>query len=159
MKLFLIIFFTILLTACCNTTDPTKGGLCGGIGGLSSGNYDKRIEEREKNLAAINKVLDEEKEKNSALESTKAEKEQQIIMLNNEINRMESDIYNLRREITGTTKNREELLARVRALEMKISALKSKPITESSDLTKLEKEKTKLEEEVEMLRELIHSMR
>jgi len=40
----------LLIGAGCQTTDPNKGGFFGGIGGLTSGNYQKGVDEREKAL-------------------------------------------------------------------------------------------------------------
>lgn len=50
----------VALAACVDSTDPADGGFFNGISGVTSGEYDARVEEREKQVA-------EEKARNAAL--------------------------------------------------------------------------------------------
>ena len=46
----LLMAVAAVMVAGCQTNDPTKGGLFGGIGGLASGNYEQGVADREKKL-------------------------------------------------------------------------------------------------------------
>ncbi len=43
----------VFLTACAVTDDPGQGGFISGIYGVTSGAYDKRLEDRQRNLEAL----------------------------------------------------------------------------------------------------------
>ncbi|PTE12378.1 hypothetical protein C9427_02000 [Mesorhizobium helmanticense] len=46
----------LLLLGGCNTTDPRQGGFFGGVGGIASGEYDRRIAERQDRLARMKQI-------------------------------------------------------------------------------------------------------
>ena len=58
----------LLLTACQTTDDPREGGFIGGVGGLSSGAYERRIQEREDSLERLKSIQRELEKQQSDLE-------------------------------------------------------------------------------------------
>lgn len=95
----LIILPLMILTGCATTTDPRQGGFFGGLYGMSSGAYDKRIQTRQNELnhqKDLNEGLNEEAQ---ALEyefkvskKTLAKELQRVKKMGKDLSRMESEI-------------------------------------------------------------------
>ena len=74
----LITTAALALGACVDSTDPADGGFFNGVSGVASGEYDARVEEREKQVA-------EEQARNSALRAELARLRGQHSSVKNEI--------------------------------------------------------------------------
>lgn len=84
-----------LALAACNTTDPNQGGFFGGIGGLTSGSYERDTQARRQALAAEQARNQQLRDQAAANQSERqrvayerASLQQQIAALNGDINRL-----------------------------------------------------------------------
>ena len=62
---------SFLFQGCATTTDPREGGLAGGIHGLSTGKYEKRIQQREERLNKLKQIQKDLEEEQAALAAEK----------------------------------------------------------------------------------------
>lgn len=92
MKRTLLAAALLLPLSACVTDDPTKGGFFGGVGGLSSGTYSKRIDERKTELEnqqdqriANQRALDRAQQEQSAVADQRRASEAKLQTLQNDL--------------------------------------------------------------------------
>lgn len=95
----LLILPIMILTGCATTTDPRQGGFFGGLYGMSSGAYDKRIQTRQNYLNHQKDLNEELNEEAQTLEhefkvskKTLAKELQRVQKMGENLSRMESEI-------------------------------------------------------------------
>ena len=116
----------LLLSSCAATDcDPTTGGFIGGIRCDASGGYEKRIQEREDQHAAL---LTRRAELIREQQQVEAERRQAALQLRNkqaEQKKAEADLAAVQRQLAGAKKNDEALQQQAKALEADIADAKS----------------------------------
>lgn len=95
MKRIITVICAGLSVGACVTDDPAKGGFLGGVGGLSSGAYDRRVQERQQ-------TLDNEKDRNLSLQRTR-----------DDLRRQEAALAAERAELTTKMNNLDQDLKRL----------------------------------------------
>lgn len=120
-KIFLVeIIVFVLLTGCATTTDPRGGGFFGGLCGISSGEYDKRIQVREDELQYqkdVHRGLDQKSqnlEKDVQKLNKELAKEKQLVA------KMEKDIADLKTYVDRMKSKYGKNKAQVDDLNIKI---------------------------------------
>ncbi len=113
----------LYLTACATTSDPHEGGFMGGVQGLSSGEYDRRIDERQARLDRMKK---------------------EQAQLDNESNSLAQDKSSLEKKIQQEKYHITELKKKNQLLKKKIARLNSNNEVDKNDLNKLNKQAAKL---------------
>ncbi|MGB0696648.1 MAG: hypothetical protein ACPGOY_13440 [Rhodospirillaceae bacterium] len=78
----------VTMVAACNTTDPRQGGFVGGVGGLVSGSYDQRIEDRESRLDQLSNLNTQLAEDTQNIERQRADIAEQEKALNISLDRL-----------------------------------------------------------------------
>lgn len=112
------------LSACGNTTDPTKGGFLGGLGGLTSGNYQQNENRLERTRDASKRQLAQAKEENAAasseLRSTSAaaaKARHSASVMESRLAAVEKDLVKISVSTEAARRKKEELKARIAGLE------------------------------------------
>jgi len=107
----------------CASDDPRQGGLLGGLIGLGSGTYDRRVDDRRAALRADEQRLQQEAEDGQQLEQAleeseaeAAELEQQVALLRQDIDGLDAEIAALERDESLTRDDVEEAEAGVATL-------------------------------------------
>ena len=115
------------LSACQTTTDPTQGGLLGGISGLTSGAYDQRVQERKQNL-------ENEEDANLALARAAKRLDQQKAATRTKLSRVErdyaslsSELHTLQDKLSSAEGQNSDLKGRLDALQKQIDMVQSDP--------------------------------
>jgi chromosome segregation ATPase len=123
MKPVLFAAVSILALSACNTTDPAAGGFFGGVGGLSSGAYDKRIDDRKT-------TLENEQDRNVALprqsQRTKAEEADvaaQRAKLERRVAALNADLTGLRKQLDAARAAKTKSAADLDSLQRDIDSL------------------------------------
>jgi chromosome segregation ATPase len=113
------------LAACVVSDDPRQGGIIGGIGGLSSGAYDKRIQDRQNASTALkaeNEALEnrlkEVQARQDAAAKERAAAESQLATL-------KQDISSLRTKLTGAEKEKLAGTAAIGKLKRELASLEA----------------------------------
>ena len=170
----LLTFFLLsllFLVGCASSTDPHEGGFFGGVQGLSSGEYDKRIEERQNRLDRMRQdkeALDRENKqltKQDEVLQAKVDKEKhRLNKLNKDTNQLRKRIAELEKEGNVTQKEIDRLNKRMKALQHGIdSTNRSLDALEGDNGTpeaieqrraRLEKQRSTLEKEYQLLLDL-----
>ncbi len=94
-RIIIVICAGLSAGACVTADDPAKGGFLGGVGGLSSGAYDRRVQERQQ-------TLDNEKDRNLSLQRTRED-----------LRRQEAALAAERAELTTKMNNLDQDLKRL----------------------------------------------
>ncbi len=129
-RIILVISLILMLTGCAASTDPHQGGLFGGIRGLSTGEYDRRIQERQAHLAHLQQVQRELQQQTASLEAEKKRlskelegERKRLASLNRDVARLEKKINSLKRREKVSASKLKDLKARVAALKKEIRSL------------------------------------
>ena len=119
----ILIPIVVFLTACATSTDPHEGGFLGGVQGLSSGEYDSRINERQARLDRMKQeqaALDNEKksltQNKSSLEKKIRQEKQQLAKLKKKNRSLETKIAQLNKDNDISKKEMDALNQRSKQL-------------------------------------------
>ena len=117
--------------AACNTTDPNKGGFLGGVGGLTSGSYQRGVDEREKKLQ-------DSQDQNLSLERRSERKDAELKSVQSNLNSTEAQLAALNSDAN--------------ALERKLAKASSRRDVEQAELARLQREITELGADIDQER-------
>jgi septal ring factor EnvC (AmiA/AmiB activator) len=150
------------VTGCTVTDDPSQGGLVGGVYGLSSGAYDKRVAERQARLDAVRGERQTSEQQQQVLQSyeakTRAQKAQlanQVTTLSNDTQQLSRNVASLQTQNAQTAKKKAELERRLAEVNAQIAQLqRSGGAPSAADYEK----KQRLEKEIEDLWQIYNSL-
>ena len=158
MRFSYMILAGLLVSACATTDDPSKGGFLGGVQGLSSGAYDKRIAEREERLRRLQEMQGELKTEQAGLTTEKQQKQARLKDLRRRLSRLDGEIeqlsldLNSRRSTLASDQARRDALARdLTALRTDIANAEQRAAAPDGSVRQLEAERDRLEEEYRLL--------
>lgn len=147
----------LLLGACQTTDDPREGGLLGGVSGLSSGGYEKRIQEREASLQRLKDIEQELESQRSDLESRQQQslsayqlEQGRVADLSSDTRALGAQLQTLKTRHADQELSRNNLIRRLEDLQGKIDQLATQGEANLS-LEALENERSMLEEEYRLL--------
>lgn len=158
-RLAALLLIGLLASACETTDDPTRGGLWGGIHGLSSGAYEQRLQERRERLSRLEQaryeletqsrtLSDEHRSRQRSVEAERA----RLQALRGNLSRLEDATRELEaRQQTGNERTRE-LRQRMSTLDRQLAALDRTAPNER--LVELERERQALDQEYRALLDL-----
>jgi len=151
---------TLLLGACATTDDPRQGGFFGGVQGVSSGAYDKRIQEREESLQRLDAIKQELGAEQAQLTSERERKQarldnlqQQLSQLDRETAQLSGLLERRRSELSGDREKTARLKRDLERLRQDIARTGQKADT-GRPVAELEAERDRLEEEYRQLLDL-----
>lgn len=146
---------TLLLTACKTTDDPREGGFFGGVQGLSTGAYEKRIQEREARLQRLKQLQGDLEAERVELEkqqqnsrSAYAQERQRLSELSQETRSLEQKLLSLRTTEQEQESLRLDLLEQLSQLKQNIDQTAN---SSDSRADTLSSERDALEEEYRLL--------
>lgn len=148
---------TLLLSACQTTDDPREGGFVGGVGGLSSGAYEQRIQEREESLNRLEGIQDELEIQRAELENSQQQslstyqmEQQRVADLSSDTRTLAARLKTLNTRHEEQELSRKDLISRLEDLQGDIDYLATKDEA-NLRVEDLEKERGSLEEEYRLL--------
>ncbi len=159
---FLFISGVLLSSGCAVSDDPGEGGFIGGVYGLSSGAYDKRIEEREQNLETLRQIRTESATEQVELQTEKQDLDSQLAELQIASTQLEQDIRQLSAQIdtmqartTRARQKKQQLTHQQQALQRDLTSLQSKlqRASHDSDLSRYQAEEQRLRSEINDLKQ------
>jgi chromosome segregation ATPase len=139
-----------LLNGCCSntTTDPTQGGLLGGVCGTTTGSYDRRIEERETRLAQIRGERAEAEATNVQLQRQAAQARRDVTSMQRRVNNARRDIQRMNASTSAQTQRKQQLLQQAQSLNGQLQRLQADPNATSQAY---QQKKAELEKEIQQL--------
>jgi len=158
--LLLAALLTVLLSGGCVTDDPKQGGFIGGVIGLSSGNYQRNVEERQTRLAAIQSIgrdltaeQQQLKAKNASLQMRIKAQQNALKRLDAEVAKLEQDARQIHAATASDAQQQRAFMAQIDSIQTRIAALKRETSTTASspELEALQKQFHNLEQEAEQL--------
>ena len=156
----------MLAGGCAGTTstDPKKGGLIGGIRGISSGEYEERIKQREERLQKLREMQTDLDTEQAALEAEKDDKSRKVAEQRRELGELlkktESlamDSAKFQAKLDQQETIRKDLNRKLSQLQEKINNLSSESHT-GIEVEQLEAERTSLEKEYRLLLDLYREL-
>jgi len=172
LKSFGIFVIATAMNGCstCTTTDndPRKGGLIGGVCGLSSGAYDKRLAEQEGNLQATQaqqQVVENEKRQLHESKAARLRQKQTLAAdvdkISNENKKLSAKLAQIKSKDAATRKKKADLQQRIQNHNAQITRLKQQSTESAQDdaaIAAYEKRAEELNREVEQLWKILNNM-
>lgn len=154
----------LLLAGCATTEDPHEGGFFGGVYGLGSGAYDRRIEERQQNLNALKQMQAGSEAEQRGLRQDKAAVTAELQPLQAQSRQLEADLRDLSGQIAQRKASTAQAEKRKQALKQKATGLDKalkvhqKQLSAASadtnqDVAKYQAEEARLQREIEALKQ------
>jgi chromosome segregation ATPase len=160
MKNLTIMMCSCLLLVACASDNPREGGFFGGVAGINSGNYDKRVQERQDSLERLNAIKQELGEEQSRLTSEKQRKEARVAGLKKQLTQLYTETDELTRQLerkraesSGEQKKVAQLQQDLAQLRQEIAAAE-KQAEQGRPVAALEDERNRLEQEYRQLLDL-----
>jgi len=164
------VFFSVLLImmagGCAGTTstDPKEGGLIGGIRGISSGEYEERIKQREESLQRLKGMQKDLDTEQAALEAKKEAKARKVAEQRRELEELLEktevltiDVEKFQAKLGQQATIREDLNSKLSQLQEKISNLSAES-HKGIEVEQLEEERASLEKEYRLLLDLYREL-
>jgi len=164
-----IIIVALVLSSCASgpdrSNDPRSGGLFGGIKGLSQGDYDARVSQKENTLSLVKQSNDRIEVKTDSITFEQKEMQKKIAKLRPKLASLNAEISDLSRQITDLSQQKtadpsglDELRAIVSALEIDMNDLNQEANQSSPHYEQLLAQKKLLEEEYRIAIEVFLSL-
>ncbi len=155
-----VVTSALLLGACATTDDPREGGFIGGVQGLSSGAYDRRIQEREESLRRLNEIKRELGSEQERLSSERQRSQARLAELQRQLSRLDQEVARLTRrlereqqQLAGDREKTAGLKRDLGQLRQQIARAGDGPGGDRT-VEELEAERDRLEEEYRQLLDL-----
>jgi len=168
-KTYCVLFSVILIMmagGCAGTTstDPKEGGLIGGIRGISSGEYEERIKQREERLQRLGEMQKDLDTEQAALEAEKEAKARKIAEQRRELEELLEktealtiDVEKFQAKLGQQATMRKDLDSKLSQLQEKICDL-SADSHKGIEVEQLEEERASLEKEYRLLLDLYREL-
>ncbi len=114
------LLLSITLTACAVSNDPRKGGLFGGLHGLSTGAYDSRIHQRQEELSGQQRLNQDLNEQSQTLQSTAQDRDLALASEQEHMAKMEADLSSLESDIKQLNAKSDKQKSEIAILNRKI---------------------------------------
>jgi chromosome segregation ATPase len=156
----LVLVSVVVAASCATTEDPHEGGFFGGVHGLSSGAYERRVQERNERLDRLHAMQRELEEEEAGLRSDKSEREARLAGLHKRLGRLDRETVQLSRDLQGKRLTLESVRAERDRLERKLAGLRKeiagleRRADSGASVRQLEAERDRLEEEYRTLLDL-----
>jgi chromosome segregation ATPase len=138
MRWLIIAGATAALGACATTDDPREGGFISGVQGLSSGAYERRVREREDNLAKLRAMQADLEQEGSALTAEKAKRQQILAQERSRLAELDADVGALQRKLAEMDRAGSAGDQRVQDLQGRVAGLKDRLARQTRAIDQLE---------------------
>jgi chromosome segregation ATPase len=146
------------LCGCATTSDPSKGGFFDGVNGLSTGEYQRRVDEKQGGLAALQSDSAKLRGEQTALNRQADSLDRQEQAYRQQLAQMKTDLTTMEAKLQKTKFQTQAKITQKRNLEQRLTNLKGQvQKTEQSgsggaknqeELLRLKAEKEKLQDEI-----------
>ncbi len=133
----------LLPAGCASSDDPHQGGFFGGVAGLTSGAYEKRAADRQKELTSLQEEQDYLKSRAEELTRSQSETQSQISNLEAQLGEFKRGLADLNSEVSTTRgsqrinqKARDELSRQIAQLGEQIKRINNAPSGNEEDIQK-----------------------
>ncbi|PWC40174.1 hypothetical protein [Azospirillum sp. TSO22-1] len=151
----------LLPLAACTTNDPTRGGFFGGVGGLSSGAYTQRINDRKTELEneqdqriANQRALDRAQQEQVAVATERRQSEAKLASLRGEVSALRTRLAASQRKEKAANSALAQLQDEVDRLDREVRLAEndgfSSPEEKARRLEQLRRSKEQLEREIQL---------
>jgi chromosome segregation ATPase len=159
-----LIILSLSLGGCATTAcnDPGSGGFFGGVCGLASGNYERRVDEREKNLDTLKQLQHGESAEQARLHSEKSTLAVRLSTLQAQAEEIDSEANKLARQVNElqahdkkSTNKKNQLAKRLDKLRTDLKNQRNavaKPGVDEATLKRYEAEEKRLQRELNQLK-------
>lgn len=164
-----VLFSVVLIMmagGCAGTTstDPKEGGLIGGMRGISSGEYEERIKQREERLQRLREMQKDLDTEQAALEAEKeakarkvAEQRRELEELLEKTEALTIDVEKFQAKLGQQATMQKHLSSELSQLQEKISNLSAES-HKGMEVDQLEEERASLEKEYRLLLDLYREL-
>ncbi len=128
----------LLLAGCSASHDPREGGFFGGIGGMGSGAYEERVQEREDRLSRLQQVQKDLEAEGEDLDSEKISLREQIDRERALLGELESSLAELEQEARTLEARDQKEQQQVVELQSRLADLKTGIDEQESSLSALD---------------------
>lgn len=145
---------SLMFSACAGvSTDPGEGGLLGGIKGLTTGEYDRRIDERQTRLTSIQDHNRQAEQENLALQKRNEALGSRISRMRRKTDALKAELRRLQAQGSKGPRRAKltKMQQRLAVLDAKHKRLNQQPSTGKIDQQTLEQEFNHLEREAQEL--------
>ncbi len=116
----------LLLAACATSDDPREGGFFGGVGGLSSGRYEERVQSRQSSLDSVRTARAGLQAEQSGLESQKTASQRRLQAERKKFATLESETRDLSAKVGALKAEDAQRQAQIADLKQRIADLESR---------------------------------
>jgi len=116
----------LFLVAGCATNNPREGGFLGGIGGLTSGAYDERVQEQQSSLDTLRAANTELESEEAALKAQEATSQSKLQAERQRLASLEAETERLSTKVQALEVEDQEKQARVADLKQRVAELEAK---------------------------------
>lgn len=120
-----------MLGGCATTDDPREGGMIGGIGGLSSGRYEERVQSRQSSLESLRAARAEIQTEQSSLESQKTTSQRRLQAERKKLAAIESETHELSGRVRSLKSEDAQRQAQIADLKRRMADLEGRIQTAS----------------------------
>ncbi len=135
-----IVALILFMAGCAASPDPRTGGFFGGVHGLATGTYDKRVQEREESLERLRALQQEMKSDEAELQASKESLEEIIRWEQEAIRELETGSAAILAELEGLESQDAEKMDEVARIRERIAGLQKDMRRQQSALDALEGE-------------------
>lgn len=136
---YILISVSLLIFIGCVSDNPRQGGFFGGLQGLSTGTYDRRIEKKENELNQTERNNTNLKKDTVCLEKESKEKDLLLANEKKRVSNMTSKLLNVRNELGQIRYVSNEQRGEIESLQNRIQRLLSCLETQKNDIDNLDK--------------------
>lgn len=134
-----VILAAATLAACAVTNDPRQGGLIDGLHGLSSGAYEKRIQQRQDELKRQQNINQQLKDQANTLDKEAQAKDHLLALEQQRVAKLEGNLSILESDVNRLITKSAQQQADVASLNRKIEKLRREVKSQQADIGELDK--------------------
>jgi len=116
----------LLLAGCATTDDPRQGGFIGGLGGLSSGRYEERVQSRQSSLDSVRAARADLQTEQSALEDQKTVSQRRLQAERKKLATLQSETRELSAKVGALKSEDAQRQAQIADLKRRIADLEAR---------------------------------
>ena len=168
-----VVALSLLAAGCATSDDPRQGGFIGGIGGLSSGRYEERVQSRQASLDSMRTARAGQQAEQAGLEGQKTASQRRLQAERKKLATLESETRELSAKVGGLKAEDVQRQAQIADLKARLANLESRiqaanrtqgadalegsgapPADQDARRQQLEAQRRQLEQEYRMLTDL-----
>lgn len=134
-----VVCVSLSLAACANvSTDPTEGGLLGGIKGLQTGAYEQRVQERESRLSQMHALQSQLGTERSQLQQDRSASQAALDQERRRLQQLNANVLQLRQNVDQLAREQGVEDEKVQQLQARVQTLQRNMQHQQSSLDALE---------------------